>query len=83
MDTAIYLATNLARYVKMIPLWVFLVFVTTFCIGFTRTENYQVKVIDDDIYSRIIEFKAKYETIIMSRNYSNVNKRIWTDKSCL
>ena len=55
----------------------FFVFVTTFCTGFTRTEKYQVKVIDDDIYNRIIEFKAKNEIIKMNRNYSNVDKRIW------
>ena len=35
---------------------------------------------DDDIYNRIIEFKAKSEIIEMNRNYSNVDKRIWTDK---
>ena len=37
-------------------------------------------MIDDDIYNRIIEFKAKNEIIRMNRNYSNVDKRIWTDK---
>ena len=30
--------------------------------------------------NRIIEFKGKNEIIRMNRNYSNVNKRIWTDK---
>ena len=34
-------------------------------------------MIDDDIYNRIIEFKAKNEIIKMNRNYSNVDKRIW------
>ena len=58
----------------------FFVFVTTFYIGFTRTEKYKVKVIDDDTYNRIIEFKAKTEIIKMNRNYGNVDKRIWTDK---
>ena len=37
-------------------------------------------MIDDNIYNRIIEFKAKNEIIKMNRNYSNVDKRIWTDK---
>ena len=36
--------------------------------------------IDDDIYNRIIKFKAKNEIIKMNRNYSNVEKRIWTEK---
>ena len=31
-------------------------------------------MIDDDIFYGIIEFKAKNETIKMSRNYSNVDK---------
>ena len=37
-------------------------------------------MIDDDIYNRITEFKAKNEIIKMNRNYSTVEKRIWTDK---
>ena len=37
-------------------------------------------MIDDDIYNRIIEFKAKNEKIKMNRNYSNVDKRISTEK---
>ena len=37
-------------------------------------------MIDDDNYNRIIEFKAKNEIITMKRHYSNVDKRIWTDK---
>ena len=37
-------------------------------------------MIDDDIYNRIIELKAKNEIIKMNRNYNNVDKRIWTDK---
>ena len=57
----------------------FFVFVTTFCIGFTGAEKYQVKLIDN-IYNRIIEFKAKNEIMKMSSNYSNVVKRIWRDK---
>ena len=46
----------------------------------TPSNTMQLKVIDDDIYYRIIEFKAKNEIIRMNRNYSNVKKRIWTDK---
>ena len=37
-------------------------------------------MIDDDIYNRIIDFKAKNEIIKMNRNYSTADKRIWTDK---
>ena len=39
-----------------------------------------MKVVDDDIYNRIKEFKAKNEIIKMNRNYSNVDKIIWADK---
>ena len=35
-----------------------------------------VKVIDDDIYDRVIEYKAKNEIIKMNRNYSNVEIKI-------
>ena len=59
LDTTTFLATDLTSYAKMISLWVFFVFVTTFFIGFTQTEKKYVKVIDDDIYDRIIELKAK------------------------
>ena len=38
-------------------------------------EKKYVKVIDDDIYNRIIEFKAKNEIIKMNRNYSNVDRK--------
>ena len=54
----------------------------TFCIGFTQTEKKYVKVIDDDIYDRIIEYKAKTEKIKMNRNYSNVDKKIWRVLKC-
>ena len=37
-------------------------------------------MIDDDIYNRIIEYKAKIEIIKTNRNYSNVEKIISTDK---
>ena len=61
----------------MISLWVYFIFAATFCIGFTQTEKKYVKVIDDDIYDRIIKYKAKNEITKMSRNYSNVDKNIW------
>ena len=38
-----------------------------------------LKVIDDDIYNRIIKSKAKNKIMKMSKNYSNVEKRIWTN----
>ena len=75
LDATIFLVTDLTSYAKMISLWIFFVFVATFCTGFTRKEKQQVKVIDDDIYSRIIEFKANNEIIKMSKNYSNIDKR--------
>ena len=53
----------------MISLWVNFIFVTTFCIGFTRTEKKYVKVTDDDIHDRIIEDRAKTEIIKINRNY--------------
>ena len=43
-------------------------FMITFCIGFTRTEKKYVKVINDDISNRKIEFKAKREIIKRKRN---------------
>ena len=57
----------------MISLWVFYVFVTV-CIGFMRTEKRNVKVIDDDFYNKMLEFKAKNVTK-MNRNYRNANKK--------
>ena len=68
-------------YAKMISLWVFFVFIATFCIGFTQTEKYQVKVISDNIYNRIIEFKAKkWEqkmkqkiTVLLAKEYGQKN----------
>ena len=83
LDTTIFLATDLTSYARMISLWTFFRFVIAFCIGFTRTEksiNKGDNWIDDDIYNRIIKFKAKNEIIKMNRNYSNVEKRIWTEK---
>ena len=58
------------------------VFVLTFCIGFTRTEKKYVKVIDDDICNRKIEFKAKSEIMKRSKNYKEVEKIIWRILKC-
>ena len=66
----------------MISLWVYFIFAATFCIGFTQTEKKYVNVIDDDIYDRIIKYKAKNEITKMSRNYSNVDKNIWRVLKC-
>ena len=60
----------------MILLWVYFIFATTFCIGFMQMKKKYVKVIDDDIYDRVIEYKAKNEIIKMNRNYSNVEIKI-------
>ena len=40
-----------------------------------RTEKTYVKVIDDDIYNRIIEFIAKNEIIKMNRNTVMLTKK--------
>ena len=53
----------------------FFIFVTTFCVGFSRTEKKYVKVTDDDIYNRIRKVKAKKEIIKMNRNYYNADKK--------
>ena len=37
-------------------------------------------VIDADIYDKIMEFKAKNETIKINPNYSNVDKNFWKVK---
>ena len=58
------------------------VFVLTFCIGFTRTKKKYVKVIDDDICNRKIEFKAKSEIMKRSKNYKEVEKIIWRILKC-
>ena len=58
------------------------VFVLTFCIGFTRTEKKYVKVIDDDICNRKIEFKAKSEIMKRSKNYKEVENIIWRILKC-
>ena len=56
---------------------IFSFFIITFCIGFTRTEKKYVKVIDDDICNKKIEFKAKSEIMKMNRNYKKVDKKMW------
>ena len=53
-----------------------------FCIDFTRTEKKYVKVIDDDICNRKIEFKAKSEIMKRNRNYKEVDKKIWRVLKC-
>ena len=57
-------------------------FIVTFCTGFTRTEKKCVKVIDDDIRNRKIEFKAKSEIMKRNKNYKDVDKKIWTVIKC-
>ena len=58
------------------------VFVITFCIGFTCTEKKYVKVIDDDICNRKIEFKENNEIMKSNRNYNKVDKIIWRVLKC-
>ena len=58
----------------MISLWVYFIF-DTFCIGFTQTEKKYVKVIDDDIYDMIVEYKADNKIMKINKNYSNVDKK--------
>ena len=60
----------------------FLFFIITFCIGFTRTENKYVKVIDYDICNRKMEFNAKSEIMKRNRNYKVVDKKIWRVLKC-
>ena len=61
---------------KMISLQEAFVINAVIFIGFTRTEKKYVKVIDDDIYSKIAEFKMKHKIMKMNRNYDNVDKKI-------
>ena len=53
----------------------FLLFIITFCIGFTRTEKNYVKVIDNDICNKEIEFKTKSETMKMNRSYKKLTRK--------
>ena len=57
----------------------FFIFITRFCIGFTRTEKKYVKVFDIDIYKRVRKLKTKHETIKMNMNSIMLTK-IWRDK---
>ena len=50
-------------------------FIMTFCIGSSRMEKKYVKVIDDNICNRKIEFKAKGEIMKRNRNYKEVDKK--------
>ena len=43
-------------------------------------EKKYVKVIDNDICNRKIEFKGKGEIIKRNRNYKKVDKEIWSFK---
>ena len=51
-----FLATNFTGYAKMISLWGFFRF-------YANGEHFCKEVTRDDIYNRIIEFKAKNEII--------------------
>ena len=54
----------------------------TFFIGFTGTEKKCIKLIDDDICNRKIEFKSKSEIMKRNRNYREVDKKIRTILKC-
>ena len=47
-----------------------------------RTEKKCVKVIDNDICNRKLEFKAKSEVMKRNRNYKEVDKKIWRVLEC-
>ena len=76
LDTAIFLATALTSYGKMISPWIFFRFFFFFWF-YAKEET--VKLIDDDICKRVIEFKTKNEIIKINRDYNNIDKRI-TDR---
>ena len=58
-------------------------FIIAFCIAFTRKEKNNVKLIDDDICNRNMEFKSKSEIIIRNRNHKKkIDKKIWTVLIC-
>ena len=61
---------------------IFFVFIITFCIGFTRTDEKYVKVIDDDICNKKIESKAKREIMKRNRNYQKFGKKMWRVLKC-
>ena len=50
-------------------------FIIIFCIGFARTEKKYVKVINDDICNREIEFKAKSDIMKMNRSYKKLTRK--------
>ena len=52
-----------------------MLFIITFCIGFTRTEKNYVKVIDNDICNKEIEFKTKSEKMKMNRSYKKLTRK--------
>ena len=56
--------------------------IITFCIGFTRTEKKYINVIDDYICYRKIEFKAINEIMKRSKDYEEVDKKIWRFLKC-
>ena len=45
-------------------------------------EKKYVKVIDDDICNRKIEFKAESEIMRKNRNYDKVDKKTWRVLKC-
>ena len=64
LDATVFLTTD-----------IFLFFIITFCIGFTRTEKKYVKVINDDICNREIEFKAKSDIMKMNRSCKKLTRK--------
>ena len=51
-------------------------------LGLPEQKKKHVKVIDDDICNRKIEFKAKSEIMKRNRNYKEVDKKIWRVLKC-
>ena len=52
-------------------------FIVTICVGFTRRWKKCVKVTDDDICNKKIEYKAKSKIMKRNWNYKNVDKKLW------
>ena len=77
LDTTVFLAADLTSYAKTMSQWVFLFSHNILYWFYVNGEI--LKVIYDDIYNRITKFKAKNKIMKMSNNYSNVEKRIWTN----
>ena len=61
---------------NIFSLGIFSFLIITFCIGFTRTEKKYVKVTDDGICNRKMEFKAKRKLMKMNKNYKKVDEKI-------